>query len=163
MKHWLKLTSSASAISLMSHRKCRSSSGRKPEKLLKQVAGATILSLMLVVGITPSARAEITSKTKDELQRSIQQCWNVSALSSEALRTTVSVTVSLGRDGRPDVSSIGMAEFSGGSKEAAQQVYEVARKAIVRCGRDGFQLPEDKYEDWKELLLIFDASRMGMR
>jgi hypothetical protein len=105
----------------------------------------------------------MTSGEKDGLRVAIQKCWNVGALSSEALRMTVSVTVSLSRDGTPDVASIRMADFSGGSEAAARQAYEAARRAIVRCGNDGFQLPEEKYDEWKDLRLNFDSSGMVLR
>ena len=114
-------------------------------------------------GNTAPQGPPMTSGEKDGLRVAIQKCWNVGALSSEAIRMTVSVSVSLGRDGRPDVGSIQMLDFQGGSEGAARQAYEAARRAIVRCGNDGFQLPEEKYEEWKQLRLNFDSSGMVLR
>jgi hypothetical protein len=114
-------------------------------------------------GNTAPQGPPMTSGEKDGLRVAIQKCWNVGALSSEAMRMTVSVSVSMSRDGRPDVASIQMVDFSGGSEAAAKQAYEAARRAIVRCGNDGFQLPEEKYEEWKELRLNFDSSGMVLR
>ena len=114
-------------------------------------------------GNTAPQGPPMTSGEKDGLRVAIQKCWNVGALSSEAIRMTVSVSVSLGRDGRPDIGSIQMVDFQGGSEGAARQAYEAARRAIVRCGNDGFQLPEDKYEEWKQLRLNFDSSGMVLR
>jgi hypothetical protein len=114
-------------------------------------------------GNTAPQGPPMTSGEKDGLRVAIQKCWNVGALSSEAMRMTVSVSVAMGRDGRPDVASIQMVDFSGGSEAAAQQAYEAARRAIVRCGNDGFQLPAEKYEEWKDLRLNFDSSGMVVR
>jgi hypothetical protein len=111
-------------------------------------------------GNTAPQGPPMTSGEKDGLRVAIQKCWNVGTLSSEAMRMTVTVTVSLSLDGRPDLGSITMAEYSGGSEAPAKQAFDAARRAISRCGADGFQLPEDKYEEWKDLRLIFDSSGM---
>ena len=41
-------------------------------------------------------------------------------------------------------------------------VWRKARRAILRCGAQGFPLPDDKYETWRELELIFDKGRVGL-
>ena len=80
----------------------------------------------------------MTEGEKDALRVAVQQCWNVGSLSSEALRTTVTVGVSVAQDGMPDAGSISMIGFEGGSEAAARQAYEAARRAIIRCGENGF-------------------------
>jgi len=86
----------------------------------------------------------------------------VAALSTEALRTTVIVYVAVAQDGTPDATSIRMISFSGGSEAAANQAFQVARRAILRSGAEGFKLPADKYDTWKELELVFDSKGMGL-
>jgi hypothetical protein len=73
------------------------------------------------------------------------------------------VNVDLDREGKPDKASINMAGFEGGSEAAAKVAYEVARRAILKCGAKGFQLPPEKYEEWKELSLNFNPDGMRMR
>jgi hypothetical protein len=42
-------------------------------------------------------------------------------------------------------------------------MFEVARRAIIRCGKGGYPLPPEKYAQWKELELVFDPSGMRLR
>ncbi len=105
----------------------------------------------------------LTGAEREGLRVAVQKCWNVGALSSAALATTVVVYVQLGRDGRPDVSSIRMLSSSGGSEAAARQAYEAARRAIIRCGSRGFDLPAEKYAQWKEIEMTFNPERMRIR
>lgn len=115
-------------------------------------------SLTEATGAQPLTATEMT-----DFVISVQRCWNVGSLSTEALRVTVSVGVSLNEDGKPDRESFGILAYEGGSKAAAQEAFEVARRAILRCGRDGYDLPADKYETWKDLNVVFDPNGMHMR
>lgn len=105
----------------------------------------------------------LTSGEKDALRVAVSQCWNVGSLSSDALRTTVVVGVSLAQDGKPDAGSIRMLSSTGGSAAAAKQAYEAARRAIIRCGSRGFQLPPDKYAHWRDIEMTFNPERMRIK
>jgi len=100
---------------------------------------------------------------KDALRVSVSTCWNVGSLSSEALRTTVVVSVAVGQDKKPDTGSIRMLSFSGGSESAAAQAFQAARRAIIRCGARGFDLPDDKYGRWRDMELTFNPEGMRMK
>ena len=102
----------------------------------------------------------MTDGEKDALRVAVQQCWNVGSLSTDALQTTVIVQVSMSQDGRPDTGSIRMVGFEGGSEAAAQQAYEAARRAIIRCGANGFALPVEKYDQWRDIEMVFNPERM---
>ncbi len=105
----------------------------------------------------------LTAGEKDALRVAVQNCWNVGSLSSEALRTTVVVSVTMGEDSRPVTSSIEMLSASGGSGSAAKQAYEAARRAIIRCGAGGFDLPKDKYDHWRDIEMTFNPERMRIK
>ncbi len=113
----------------------------------------------------PAAAAgpPMTSGEKDALRVSIKKCWNLGALSSEAMRTTVTIYVALAQDGTPDLASLKMIGSEGGDATSADKMFEVARRAIARCGKAGFPLPPEKYESWKELELVFDPDGMRVR
>ena len=100
---------------------------------------------------------------KDALRVAVQQCWNVGSLSSEALNVTVVVAVSMTREARPASGSIRMLSSSGGSGEAARQAYEAARRAIIRCGARGYDLPADKYSQWRDIEITFNPERMRIK
>ena len=91
----------------------------------------------------------------------VSRCWNVGSLSSDALRTKVIVLVAMNADGRP--GAISMQGFEGGSESSANQAFEAARRAIIRCGTEGFPLPAEKYEQWREIEMTFDPSEMRIR
>jgi len=105
----------------------------------------------------------LTSGEKDALRVAVSQCWNVGSLSTEALKTTVVVGVSLAQDGKPDSGSIRMLSSTGGSATAAKQAYEAARRAIIRCGSRGFQLPPEKYAQWRDIEMTFNPERMRIK
>lgn len=113
-------------------------------------------------GNTGAEGPPMTAGEKDAFRVSVEKNWNVAALSTEALRTTVIVYVAVAQDGTPDATSIRMISFSGGSEAAANQAFQVARRAILRSGAEGFKLPADKYDTWKELELVFDSKGMGL-
>lgn len=105
----------------------------------------------------------LTSGEKDGLRLAVSRCWNVGALSSEALQTTVVVAFSMLRDGKPDAGSIRMLDSSGGSASSAQQAYQAARRAIIRCGAKGYDLPAEKYGQWRDIEVTFNPERMRIK
>lgn len=111
---------------------------------------------------TPSG-PPMTSGEIDGLRVAVKQCWNLGALSSEAMQVTVTVRLDVAQDGKPDAASIRMTGFDGGSEAVASQMFEVARRAIIRCGKSGFPLPAEKYDTWKDLELVFDPNGMRLR
>jgi hypothetical protein len=100
---------------------------------------------------------------KDALRVAVSSCWNVGSLSSEALQTTVVVGVSMGQDGKPNSGTIRMLSSSGGSASAAKQAFEAARRAIIRCAKGGYDLPSDKYGQWKDIEMTFNPEGMRLK
>ncbi|MEP6065187.1 MAG: energy transducer TonB [Paracoccaceae bacterium] len=105
----------------------------------------------------------LSAGEKDGLRVAVQNCWNVGSLSTDALRTTVVVAVSMAKDAKPVGSSVRMLSYDGGSAAAAKQAFEAARRAILRCGAKGFDLPVEKYGQWKEIEMTFNPERMRIR
>ena len=105
----------------------------------------------------------LSAGEKDALRVAVSSCWNVGSLSSEALQTTVVVAVSMAQDGKPNTGSIRMTGSSGGSASAAKQAFEAARRAIIRCAKGGYDLPSDKYGQWKDIEMTFNPERMRIK
>lgn len=96
------------------------------------------------------------------LRVAINKCWNVGQLSSEALRTVVTLRVQMSEAGKP--TSVEMTNYEGGSEAAAQKAFEAGRRAVMRCaGANGYDLPAEKYGQWNVLNLIFDPEGMRLR
>lgn len=102
----------------------------------------------------------LTSGEKEGLRVAVSQCWNVGALSSAAQRVTVIVALNLTPDGKPVSGSLTLASSEGGDQTAANQAYQAARRAILRCGSKGFDLPADKYEQWRDIEMTFNPERI---
>ncbi|WP_406736659.1 hypothetical protein [Thioclava sp. GXIMD4215] len=101
----------------------------------------------------------ISQNAYDAFLIDIKQCLNLGAMSISALRVKVVVGMDLDRNAVPVLSSIHLVDRHGGTPDEAKQAYEVVRRAITRCGSDGFPLPLDKYEQWKTMRLsLVDAN-----
>lgn len=100
----------------------------------------------------------MTSGEKDSFGRQINNCWSVGALSTEAKNTVIAVDFDMLPDGRPDFNSLTLFSGEGASDAAIQRAFQNARSTIIRCGQQGYDLPRDKYEQWKQVRVIFDAS-----
>lgn len=105
----------------------------------------------------------LTMGEKDALRVAVQGCWNVGSLSSAAQQVTVTLWVTLSPEGKPDATSIRLLSSSGGDKAAVSHAYEAARRAIIRCGLKGYDLPKDKYAQWREIEMTFNPERMRIK
>lgn len=105
----------------------------------------------------------LTASETDVLRRAVQSCWNVGSLSSAALRTTVTISFEMSQDGTPISSSIRLKGSDGGDTAAANQSFEAGRRAILRCGRTGFDLPVEKYDHWRSIEMTFNPNEMRIR
>ncbi len=105
----------------------------------------------------------LTRGEKDALRVAVGKCWNVGSLSSDALNTTIVLAVQMAQDGKPQNGTIRMVSFSGGSEAAARQTFESARRAVIRCGARGFDLPGEKYEQWRDIEMTFNPEKMRIK
>lgn len=109
-------------------------------------------------GIAASA---LSQDEIEGLRVAVRRCWNVGALSMEALAVTVTVGISMNRDGKPDEPRL--LGHTGGSEAAARKAFDVARRAILRCGGNGYDLPADRYEHWREIEITFNPEKMRLK
>lgn len=132
------------------------------DALSRALAGSTSSASSDNVPDGPSG-PPLTSGEKEALRVAVSACWNTGSLSSDALRTTVVVAVEMSDDGKPLANTIRMLTSSGGSGTAAKQAFEAARRAIIRCGGQGFGLPVDKYDHWREIEMTFNPEKMRIK
>ena len=105
----------------------------------------------------------LTSGEKDAMRLAVSKCWNVGSLSTDALNVVVVVGFSLNPDGTVVSGSLRQLDSSGGSSGATEQAYEAARRAILRCGARGYDLPADKYAQWQDIEITFNPERMRIK
>lgn len=105
----------------------------------------------------------ITREEKGAFILGIRKCWNVGALGTDALRVTVVVSFQMNPDSTPNVGTIKLVSAVGGAGAAVDRAFEAARRAIIRCGAKGYGLPQDKYDQWREVEVKFNASNKQIR
>jgi len=110
----------------------------------------------------PASGPPLTRAEREGLRLAVQNCWNVD-VGSEAANVTIVIGVSMGRDGKVAGDSLQLLSSEGGSVGAVEIAFEAARRAILRCQRDGYELPAEKYDHWKEIEITFNPENMRTR
>lgn len=108
-----------------------------------------------------AAGPPMTGAERDSFRVSVNRCWNVDP-GSVAARVTVEVGFELDRSGQVVGGEVRLLA-SDGDQSATSTAFEAARRAILRCQSGGYQLPPDKYEQWKDVVITFDPSGMRLR
>lgn len=104
----------------------------------------------------------MTGAERDAFRLSVQRCWVVD-VGSEAANVTVVVAMSMTPEGRVADGTLRLLEGSGGSDAAIQTAFQAARRAILRCGASGFELPVEKYDQWRNIEMTFNPEGMRLR
>jgi colicin import membrane protein len=106
-------------------------------------------------GDRTTAGSELTQSEMDGLRNQIQACWSPPA-ALDAADLKVSVRFKLDQagkvEGRPSITE------SSGNRAAD----ESAVRAILRCEQmnQGYKLPAEKYDSWRDVVVNFDPSAM---
>lgn len=103
----------------------------------------------------------MTGAERDSFRIAVNRCWNVDP-GSVAARVTVEVGFSLERDGSVRGNEVRLLS-SDGDQSATQTAFEAARRAILRCQSGGYDLPDEKYDQWQDVVITFDPSGMRLR
>ena len=98
----------------------------------------------------------------EHLSARISNCWSVN-VGSRAANVTVVLGMQLEPDGMVVTSSMEMIEYAGGSETDANVAFQAARRAVLRCQKNGYYLPKEHYEDWKYVQIKFDPKQMRKR
>jgi hypothetical protein len=132
------------------------------DALAEALAGAVAEALTEQLAPSRAAGPPLTAGEKDGLRVAVQDCWVVD-VGSQAANVTVVVSMDMKRDGTVVEGSIQMESSSGGDGAAVETAFQAARRAILRCQRGGYPLPDDKYDHWKQIEMNFDPSQMRLR
>lgn len=104
----------------------------------------------------------LTRGEKDGLRIAVQQCWVVD-VGSQSADVTVTVGLSLDRDGKVVSGSLRMLNAQGGGDAAVRAAFDAARRAIYRCQKTGYKLPIEKYDHWRDVEITFNPEQMRRR
>jgi len=75
----------------------------------------------------------------------------------------VTVAYSLDRDGKVKPGTLKMIQATDGEPVAVNAAFEAARRAIIRCGVEGYDLPLEKYARWKDIEMTFNPEGMRIK
>ncbi|RBI86608.1 hypothetical protein DRV85_04035 [Rhodosalinus halophilus] len=111
----------------------------------------------------PSAGAPpLSLGERDALRVAVQNCWVVD-VGSQAANVTVVLGMEMNPDGTVVDGSLNLISAEGGSGRAVETAFQAARRAVLRCEQGGYDLPEEKYEHWQRIEMVFDPSEMRLR
>jgi hypothetical protein len=106
----------------------------------------------------------MTGLEESSFRLAVSSCWIVDN-GSQAANVTVEVAFGLNRDGSVIGGDVRLLSSSGGDDRATQSAFGAARRALLRCASEGggYDLPAEKYDSWKEVVITFDPSSMRLR
>lgn len=102
----------------------------------------------------------LTGGEREGLVLAVQKCWNVPIGVQNADDLAVVVAVELTPDGKL-ASSPKLIDPAGTPKGAAKQAFEAGRRALIRCAP--YDLPSDKYEQWRQIEVVFNPEKMVVK
>lgn len=127
-----------------------------------KIKNETLLMKYRVDLVSDNNRASVSVTTANSIASQVTPCWVVD-LGSEAANVTVTVAMTLDRDGKVEGNSMKLVASEGGSDSAANTAFHAARRAILRCQKDGYRLPVEKYKEWRNVEITFDPSTLHSR
>ncbi|MFV0299662.1 MAG: hypothetical protein ACK5IP_02055 [Paracoccus sp. (in: a-proteobacteria)] len=118
------------------------------------IAPALALGLM-ASGAGAEVGADLTTEEIAGFREAVLACWSVPPRSPEA-RIAVTLAFAMDRAGRPRAETIRLTGQKGGASSAEIALaFDNARHALLRCGGEGYALPVEKYENWKNIVMEF--------
>ncbi|MBS0125486.1 cell envelope biogenesis protein TolA [Thetidibacter halocola] len=124
---------------------------------------AAALAEALAGGSSPSADPgpPLTVGEREGLRLAVQECWVVD-VGSQAANVTVTLAFNMAPNGTVE-GDVRLLDASGGDGAAVETAFQAARRALLRCQQGGYQLPSDKYEQWKRIEMTFNPAQMRLR
>ncbi|MEP1765358.1 MAG: hypothetical protein ABJJ53_01700 [Sulfitobacter sp.] len=128
---------------------------------MRSVASITLilcLAAPLFAQAVDKPAKTMTAKELARFRQEVSACW-VPATEGPA----VTMGFSLDRKGQPIAASLRVIGQEGAQKDAVAQAFNSAKRAVLRCGREGYTLPVEKYDQWRDIELTFDPERTTLR
>lgn len=101
----------------------------------------------------------MTMTEEDALRKQLEGCWNVPYGAKDAENTTVDIFMVINQD-RTLQSAKVVDESRYNSDSFFRAMADSAMRAVRNPNCSPFDLPPDKYDDWKTITVTFDPSQM---
>jgi hypothetical protein len=102
----------------------------------------------------------LTGREKGALVLAVQRCWNPPIGVQNAGDLKVTLLVELNEQGKISGGPT-LVSPSGSPQGVVKQAYEAGRRALLRCGP--YELPKDKYEQWRQIEVTFNPQNMVVK
>ncbi len=110
---------------------------------------------------TPSG-PPLTGGETNAFRVAVGGCWVVDP-GARSAGVKVTVSFSLGRDGKVASGDVRQLRAEGGDAATQRAAFQAARRAILRCQKGGYALPVEKYEHWRDIEMTFNPEGMQVR
>lgn len=132
----------------------KAAEARAIEEAIKAAAAETAAQTAAQTG------PPLTGAEKGALVLAVQECWNVPVGVQDAGNLVVVLSVALTEDGNL-AGNPELLEPAGTPQGLIKQAYEAGRRALIRCAP--YDLPKEKYAQWKQLEVVFNPRNMVLR
>ncbi len=102
----------------------------------------------------------LTGGEREGLVLAVQQCWNVPIGLQDADDLAVVIAIELTQDGKLK-GNPKLIEPAGTPTGSIRQAFEAGRRALIRCAP--YDLPAEKYEQWRQIEVVFNPKEMVLR
>ena len=114
------------------------------------------------VSQTAPSGPPLTGGDMDAFRVAVSGCWVVDP-GARSAGVKVTVSFSLGRDGKVVANDIRQVSATGGDAATQRAAFQAARRAVLRCQKGGYPLPVEKYEHWRDIEMTFNPEGMQVR
>ncbi|MEJ6391533.1 hypothetical protein V8J83_18600 [Gymnodinialimonas sp. 2307UL20-7] len=105
----------------------------------------------------------LTEQDAAAFRTQMQACWNVGALPADAQDIVMRVRFTMAPTGVPVADSLELVETSSQDAAHTELAFQAARRAVIRCGAGGYDLPAAAFASWEHVEVTFDPSGMRVR
>jgi len=102
----------------------------------------------------------LTGCEREGLVLAVQKCWNVPIGLQNADNLAVVISIELSQDGKL-IKSPKLIDPAGTPTGTLKQAFEAGRRALIRCAP--YDLPREKYEQWREIEVVFNPENMVVK
>ena len=91
----------------------------------------------------------------EKFKESVAECWDVKNFDNPKKGSTT-LTFLMDRQGKIDPDSLKSISNTFEDSRSAQNAFQRAKRALMKCGVNGYDLPASKYQHWKRMELTFE-------
>lgn len=132
----------------------------EPKPQTGNVADAVAAALQSAQSSTSSkpSGAPLSASEKGSFRSAVERCRTIDD-GSKASQIEVLVAMQMQPDGKVVPGSIQLVSADSNDTKAVNVAFQTIRRNILRCQGDGYNLPKEKYDHWREIELRFSLGQ----